>query len=177
MSKKTLTLLAAVPLLACGGAESQPGDGATATTAAPNVVTMTATDFAFEAPDTIPAGVTTIRLVNRGPALHHAQLVRFNEGKTLADLLNALKNPGPLPSWVMELGGPNPPAPGEETNSTQILEPGSYAVICFVDIPDNVPHFVKGMAHAFAVVPSTSTAAQAFRARPPRPPGRRGRRR
>jgi hypothetical protein len=155
-----LALLGAVSLLACGGAESHPGDSAAALAASPNVVTITATDFAFEAPDTIPAGVTTIRLVNRGPALHHAQLLRLNEGRTLDDLLNALKQPGPLPTWAVEMGGPNPPAPGEATNTTQDLQPGSYAVVCFVDIPDRVPHIMKGMVHAFTVVPSTSTAAE-----------------
>jgi hypothetical protein len=160
MWKRTSSLLAAVASLACGGAESPPGDSAAAPAAAPNVVTITATDFAFEAPDTVPAGVTTLRLVNRGPALHHAQLVRLNEGKTVDELLNALKQPGPLPAWAVEMGGPNPPAPGETTNTTQDLEPGSYAVVCFVDIPDRVPHVMKGMVHAFTVVPSASTAAE-----------------
>jgi hypothetical protein len=162
MLTRNLWPVAAAALLACAGAESEPSDSTTAATpaAAPNVVTITATDFAFEAPDTVPAGITTIRLVNRGPALHHAQLMRFDEGKTLADFMNALKAGGPLPAWAVELGGPNPPAPGEETNATQNLEPGSYAVVCFVDIPDRVPHFVKGMVHAFTVVPSSSTAAE-----------------
>lgn len=154
----------AVTLIACGGAESAPGDSAstnaTTTAAAPNVVTFTASDFAFEAPDTIPAGLTTIRLVNRGPELHHAQLIRFNEGKTLADFRQALQAGGPPPAWVEEMGGPNPPAPGEESNATQDLEPGNYAVVCFVDTPDKVPHVAKGMMKAFTVVPSTSTATE-----------------
>lgn len=148
-------------LAACSGRESAPADSAVAPAAsAPNVVTFTATDFAFDAPDTIPAGLTTIRLVNRGPDLHHAQLIRFTEGKTLADFMQALQAGGPPPAWAEAVGGPNPPAPGEESNSTQNLEPGDYAVVCFVDTPDKVPHVAKGMTKAFTVVPSTSTATE-----------------
>ncbi|HSA55317.1 MAG TPA: hypothetical protein VLE53_06410 [Gemmatimonadaceae bacterium] len=157
-------LVVMATLVACGGGESESADSAdsatTAAAAAPNVVTFTASDFAFDAPDTIPAGLTTIRLVNRGPELHHAQLVRFNEGKTLADFMQALQAGGPPPAWAEEMGGPNPPAPGEESNATQNLEPGNYAVVCFVDTPDKVPHVAKGMMKAFTVVPSTSTAGE-----------------
>ena len=48
----------------------------------PVSVTIHASDFAFTAPDTISAGVTTFYLVNDGPGLHHALLVRLDSGKT-----------------------------------------------------------------------------------------------
>src|SRR5918993_3791811 len=51
-----------------------------------NTVSVTADDYKFEAPATIPAGTTTIRLVNRGKELHQAQLMKLEEGKTLDDL-------------------------------------------------------------------------------------------
>ena len=57
----------------------------------PNVVTVTASDFKFDAPDTIAAGLTTIRLVNKGPGLHHVVLVRADEGTTSADVMAALE--------------------------------------------------------------------------------------
>src|SRR5439155_21864912 len=59
--------------------------------AGPNVVTITATDYAFGAPDTIPAGLTTLRLVNQGKELHHASLVRLGDGKTIADFQAGLQ--------------------------------------------------------------------------------------
>src|SRR5512132_3485691 len=104
----------------------------------PNVVTITATDFAFEAPDTVAAGLTTIRLVNKGPGIHHAVLIRMDEGKTTADVMEALKQQGPPPSWMHEVPGPNAPAPGKEANTTVVLPAGNYTLLCFVDVPDHV---------------------------------------
>ena len=73
---------------------------------------MTATDYSFDAPAEIPAGLTTFHLVNKGPSIYHVQLVKFGEGKTLDDFKAAMKAPGPPPKWVTMEGGPNPP----ETN-------------------------------------------------------------
>jgi hypothetical protein len=154
----------AMALVACTSKETKTADtAAMAAPATPNVVTFTAKDFAFEAPDTVPAGVTQFRLVNQGTTIHHAQIIRFDQGKTLADLMTAMKAGKPTdppPSWMVPMGGPNPPAPGEETSVFETLEPGNYAVVCFVDLPDHVPHIMKGMSHAFTVVPSTATAIE-----------------
>jgi uncharacterized cupredoxin-like copper-binding protein len=165
MNHRFTLAIAAATLVACAGGESGTADSAAAPAAAsvPNVVTVTARDFAFSAPDTIPAGMTTIRLMVEGTGLHHAQLLKFDDGKTLADFTAAIQamKPGDAPpTWVHEVGGPNPPPMGGESNSTQMLEPGNYAVVCFVDIPDKVPHIMKGMAKAFVVVPSSVAAAE-----------------
>ncbi len=61
----------------------------------PNVVTVTAKDYAFDAPAEVPAGLTTFRLINAGPSLHHLQLIRLEEGKTGGDFVAALKAGGP----------------------------------------------------------------------------------
>lgn len=127
--------------------------------AGPNEVTFVARDFVFEGPTEIPAGVTTIRLVNQGPELHHASLLKLEEGKTATDYVNALKAGGPPPTWAKEMGGPNAPAPGDTANATQRLEAGNYAFVCFVDTPDQVPHMMKGMVHNFRVTPSNTPPA------------------
>jgi len=124
----------------------------------PNVVTITATDFTFDAPDTIAAGLTTIRLVNKGPGIHHAVLIRMDEGKTTDDVLAALKQQGPPPSWMHEVPGPNAPAPGKEANVTVVLPAGNYTLLCFVDVPDKVPHVMKGMVRSLTVAPSYGAA-------------------
>jgi len=116
-------------------------------------------DFAFEAPDSITAGWTTFHLINDGPALHHVQLVRLDSGKTLTDLEAALKTQGPPPRWAAFVGGPNAPNPGAESDAMFNLPAGSYAMICMVDLPGGVPHFAKGMVHAFTVTASTSAPA------------------
>jgi len=125
----------------------------------PNVVTITAADYAFGAPDTIAAGLTTLRMVNQGRELHHAALIKLGEGKTLADLQAAMKNPGPPPPWVSFVGGPNAITPGDTANATQTLEPGYYAVLCFIPSADGVPHMMKGMMHALEVKASASPPA------------------
>lgn len=122
-----------------------------AAAAKPRVVTVTGSDFRFEAPDVIPAGLTTFRFVNKGPSLHHMALLRITGGKTFTDLQAALAKPGALPAWIHEVGGPNAPVPGAESNATAVLEPGSYALICFVDL-GGPPHFMKGMIKPLRVV-------------------------
>src|ERR1700722_5562344 len=78
-------------------------------------MTIVARDYAFDAPDSAPAGVTTIHLENRGKELHHVVIVRLDSGHTVKEFSEAIQtaeqNNDPLPLWVTFLGGPNPPAP------------------------------------------------------------------
>jgi hypothetical protein len=64
------------------------------------------------------------------------------------------------PQWAAPVGGPNPPAIGAESSVTENLDPGTYAVVCFVDIPDKVPHIMKGMAKQFTVTAATNAAPE-----------------
>jgi len=138
------------------------GAGSRATfDAATHTATVYAKDYAFEAPDSIPAGLTTFHLVNEGPGLHHVQLVRLDSGKTAADLDAAMKTAPALPAWAVLVGGPNAPAPGNVFDSSLDLAPGNYVMLCVVDIPDNVPHFAKGMVHPFRVTAATGAPAAA----------------
>jgi hypothetical protein len=133
---------------------------APAAPAKPPVVRVSGMDFSFDAPDVIPAGLTEFRFMNKGPSLHHMQILKLEGGKTIDDLRAALANPGPPPTWVKAVGGPNAPDPGGESNATLMLEPGNYALICFVDI-GGPPHFMKGMVRALRVAPSTEASAPA----------------
>ena len=102
--------------------------------------------------------------MNQGPEFHHVQLLKLSDGKTVADLESGLKamKPGePMPSWVHEVAGPNTPLPGGEQTTTQELEPGDYAIICFIPSADKVPHAMKGMVRALTVIPATAPSAPA----------------
>ena len=163
--RSILASAAAVALLgACvnnGADEAASTDSAAgehAGHAMPNVVTVVANDFVYQAPTEIPAGLTRFVLKGAGQQIHHATIAKLEDGKTIADLMAAFKTPGPPPPWVTFVGGPNVPNPGEEANATVDLAPGNYAFICFVDTPDKVPHFAKGMVHAFTVTPSSTNA-------------------
>lgn len=160
---RSLPLLPALLVLACTGGEKSAADSAVAAAPpAPNVVNVVAKDFAFESPDTLPAGLTTFRMTNAGPAPHHVQLVRLDEGKTYAEFAAAIQSmqPGaPPPAWIHMVAGPNPGEVGQESNLTVSLQPGTYAMVCFVDVPDKVPHMAKGMMKEITVTPATGPAA------------------
>lgn len=156
-------------LAACGGTGGdKPTDSTTAASntvaAVPAVYTIVAKDFSYEAPDTITAGMVTLRLVNQGPELHHVQILKLDDGKTAADLeagLKQMKPDSPPPPWVHEVAGPNSPVPGGEQSVTQDLAPGNYVLICFIPSADKVPHAMKGMMKALTIVPATSANAAA----------------
>jgi hypothetical protein len=129
----------------------------------PNVVMITATDYAFGVPDTIPAGLTTFRLVNQGKELHHASLIRLKDGKTIADfqsgLQAAMQSHSPPPPWVSFAGGPNAVTPGDTGMTTETLEPGNYVFVCWIPTADGTPHIMKGMMHGMVVIAARGPVA------------------
>jgi uncharacterized cupredoxin-like copper-binding protein len=150
----------ALALAACVAGESkeQQHSASAITAGAMNEITVRTRDYVFyDMPDTVPAGATNIKLVNDGPDLHHVWLVRLEEGKTLADLLEAMQTShGSLPAWAVDVGGPNTPLPGEVSVAALDLEAGNYAVICVIPARDGRPHVMKGMVRALTVVPNKS---------------------
>jgi hypothetical protein len=156
-----IRLLGVATLAAAAAVASTPPSAHRTAPRAARVVTITARNFAFEAPDTVPAGRTELRLVNLGPELHHVYLMRLDGGHTPAELLGALKAGGPPPVWVHDAGGPNAPAPGQTNAAVLDLVPGTYVLTCFIPSPDGVPHIMKGMLRALTVVPASSVRAKA----------------
>lgn len=122
------------------------------------VIDIGARDFAFDAPVRVASGVVTLRLTNHGAVPHHAQLLKFTGRHTIKDYIAALKPNAPPPSWAQEVGGPNAVDPHGTSEITMHLEPGNYGFICFVDVPDHVPHFVKGMSRSLIVTKSRKAA-------------------
>jgi hypothetical protein len=126
--------------------------------AAPPVVTITAHDYYYDPIPAIPSGVVDLRLHNLGKDTHHAAMFRLSNGKTAADFMAAIKNPGPPPVWATPVAGPNAPVPGGTSNAITDLLPGNYVVLCFIDTNGGVPHFMKGMYTGFRVVPRRNPA-------------------
>jgi hypothetical protein len=156
MSMNRALVCLSILFVACGG-DAPPADDAPEVATAPREVHFTASDFAFAGPTTIESGTVTFVLDNTSDTWHHLQLVRLTDGMTVEDFHQRLMTlqPGtPLPSWFVDAGGVNPPPPGEPARVTLMVEPGEYAVVCVVDTPDHVPHFVKGM-----IAPLTVTEA------------------
>lgn len=160
-----VSMLVAACVVAVGCATERTSEQKTDSTTvamapAPNVVVVRTKDFAFDAPDAVPGGLTTIRLVtNPGQELHQVAMIRLDSGKTVRDFFNSTKGPGPLPAWAVEVAGVNPPAPGQTADVTLTLEPGSYLLVCFVPSADGVPHIAKGMSRPLTVTGNAVTTA------------------
>lgn len=141
--------------------DSDPAARTDMAAATPTVVT--ATDYAFQTPDTLAAGWTTFHLVNNGGQPHMAQLIRLDPGMTLEEYLEAygeaFRTAGPRPEWARRLGGPGVATPQQTSNATLYLEPGNYVWICLFNLPDGIPHVVgHGMAEPFVVKAAGATA-------------------
>jgi hypothetical protein len=99
---------------------------------APNVVHVTATEYAFQPPDTLPSGVTTFHLMNEGKEAHHLVLLKI----PLADFQKGawLEKPqGPPPGAF--INGASPMTAGVANTTAVDLTAGDYGLICFV--PDS----------------------------------------
>ncbi len=121
----------------------------------PSPVVFVAHDYGFTGPDRIPAGVTTLQIVNQGHDLHHVQLLELLDGKTTTDL-QAVSNaaPGRLPTWAKFVGGPNVILPGDKATATADLSAGNYALMCLIPDQRGVPHAVLGMVKPLRVTPT-----------------------
>ena len=168
---KLWTLLAPA-FLACQASEPEVvedgGDLAPATEAPVEVV---ARDYAFAAPDSIPSGWTTFRMVNEGNEPHFFLLSRLPDGKSIEDygrevgaafdsVWSALESGSIskaeagamlgrlLPAWyadVQLMGGVGLLAPGRTAETTARLVPGSYVMECYVKTGDGRFHSELGM--------------------------------
>jgi hypothetical protein len=128
---------------------------------APPVVEVDTTDYAFAAPGTLPSGLVTLRLVNRGQEPHHAQLFRLNDGVSFEAFAAAVHD-GPQRAITLAsaMGGPGTIDPNGAEDVTAELAPGTYALVCFVPGPDGVPHVAHGMLQPLQVT-AERTDAQA----------------
>lgn len=150
-------VLSALLTAACAKTEQAPqqaADTAAAAPAAPNLVHVTATEYAFQAPDTLPSGVTTFHLMNNGKEAHHLVLLRI----PIEDFKKADLSAPPPPDLVV-MGGPNAAPPSGTAEATLDLAPGSYTMVCFIPAADGKMHVMKGMARGLTVTQGTSTAA------------------
>ena len=147
----SIALVAFLP--ACASDREAPRPNLAA--AVPNVISLTATEYAFAAPDTLPAGWTTFRLANHGEEVHYGHMVQLEAGRTVQELVDAyaeaIRTSGPRPKWMTRFGGPGGAAPGDSSSVTQYLEPGPYVWICPIEDSVGTPHFAMGEFKPFVV--------------------------
>jgi len=137
---------------ACGSPAHQSG------AKAPPVVVVTASEYAFDAPDSIEAGPTTFHLVSRGREEHFMGIVRIPEPHTYEEFKHALA-PSTMASWATSVGGVGTLDPGGEATTTIDLSPGLYAMLCDMEDPHGTQHMLEGMVHALRVLPKSNGTA------------------
>lgn len=125
-------------------------------------ITVKAMDFFYDLPQTIPAGLVDITLVNSGVELHAMGLVQLNNGVTYDQFHSALLQKGLLVMRTMGtlMGGPNNTLPGKSTEVILNLPVGQYVALCATPAKDGVRQYLKGMISSFTVT-APSSASQA----------------
>jgi hypothetical protein len=111
--------------------------------------TVELADFSMTLSGEVAAGERTLRFNNGGSQPHEAYLVKLNEGVTADDYLNASPD---APPPATGLGGITAIEPGAHQFIVANLEPGNYAMFCFLaDAATHAPHFALGMLTEFTV--------------------------
>ncbi|RPI31744.1 MAG: hypothetical protein EHM70_10795 [Chloroflexota bacterium] len=147
-------LLASMLISACQPRAAIPATGAE--------VTFTATDYAFEAPDQLDAGIVTVTLQNNGQEVHHLQFMKLNQDVTFEQFTSALQESEAAALPLVEFtGGAGAIPPGQSEQVMVELEPGNYVIACFITDADGVPHLAHGMIAPLTVVESSNQAVEA----------------
>lgn len=151
-SHRTTLVAAALAIAACSKAE-KPAESAAVAPAAPNTVHINASDYAFEAPDSLPSGITTFHMMNGGKEPHQVVIVKM----AMADF-QKMSPTAPPPADLVVIGGASAAIPGATAEATMDLPPGTYTLVCFIPSADGMPHMMKGMLRPLTVTQGTSTA-------------------
>lgn len=106
-------------------------------------------DFEFKLSETsAPAGDIAFTVTNAGEYPHEMIILQMPEGVTV----DALLDDESLFEQVQFLGFTFA-EPGETASPLVLvnMQPGTYTIVCFVDVPDGVPHVMRGMVLEFEV--------------------------
>ncbi len=121
-------------------------------------VLMTLRDYSFFLSRPLTAGKHVIEVRNEGTQWHEFELVQLAPGKTPQDVVafidHGIGTPPGLP-----IGGVSPLTPGGVSYFHVELQPGRYALICFLpDRKDGRQHFDHGMMQEFEVGEALATS-------------------
>ncbi len=150
-----------------------------------DIVLITASDYAFDAPKEVASGWTTFEYKNEGNEPHFLFLTRMPEDVTFDEYAGdalvpfnavwyALRDEGinteevyerlgaQMPDWFWTLeftGGAGLISAGRTTDVTLNLEPGIYAMECYMKTEDGELHSMEGMLRELVVSDTPSEAA------------------
>jgi hypothetical protein len=115
----------------------------------PPLVRITSHDFGYAAPDTIGSGIVHFRLVNLGPDIHEAMLVRFDSTGSARGYIDSVRAHVDFPAFALDIGGTGLASPGDSNDAWLDLAPGHYGLLCWKG-----DHLSRGMAQDLFVTSS-----------------------
>ena len=107
-------------------------------------VDVVAKDYEFEVAPTLAAGRTSFVLTNQGEEAHFLLVSKLKDGVPMNEAL-AMEDPSGVIEGEWESGLAAAGGTDEEV-ITLDLEPGTYALLCFISNADGTPHAFMGMA-------------------------------
>jgi hypothetical protein len=110
-------VLAGIPSAIYGPASAAPAQ----------TLVVTAYEYTFKAPDSLPAGVVTVRLVNRGRIGHQASLARLDDSSSLARVMKSLVDYNEHTGGIQWTGGVESAIPGGSGKTILVLRPGRWS--------------------------------------------------
>ncbi len=110
----------------------------------------------------MPSGYVDVTLKNDGKSEHQAQIVELGS-MSLEDFAKVSVKPDivAVNADTVFVGGPNDAMPGHSTTTTLQLDPGKYAVLCYIPGADGEPHVAKGMLSQFEAAPTDASVDSA----------------
>lgn len=133
------------------------------------VVEVTAADYAFGMPTEVPSGWVTFKMNNMGQETHNGIIYRYSDSITYKELIATISQAlqekkilDPTNDFNSQIetamGGPAILSPGLTGETTVLLEPGIYALTCWMVAADGEYHLMKGMTRPFVVTQEDSGA-------------------
>ncbi len=99
-------------------------------------IKIDAADFSYVAPETVNAGWVRVILINSGQEPHHVQFLRLNDGVTVNQFEEALKQAeGPALALTKQVGGVGAIHPGGTAQAVLNLPAGEYIILCLIPRP------------------------------------------
>ncbi|MDQ2765641.1 MAG: hypothetical protein M3Y30_00675 [Gemmatimonadota bacterium] len=152
MRKMTVNSVLAALLAGVPGAISGPSSSAPSS----RTLVVTSYEYTFQAPDSLAAGVVTVRLVNRGRIGHQLSFARLDDSASLARVMQSLVADKAHTVGVHWSGGVESVVAGESAETTMALRPGRYILVCEFDAGNGHAHVSMGMIRPLLVTGAAS---------------------
>jgi len=125
-------------------------------------IKIDAADYSYSAPETVITGWVRVVLSNSGTEPHHVQFLRLNDGVTVQQFEDALKQAeGPALAMTKQVGGVGAIHPGGSAQAVINLPAGEYVILCLIPSPaDQTAHHAKGMIKSLTVSEGDNQASE-----------------